>query len=153
MFVAVHIGCGTYNGGNNKKYGDLMKYACRVAMRILENNGNAKEAVKMAISVLEDSELTNSGYGSNLTKQGTVECDASIMCGQSGSWCGVGATIGVKNPIQLANHMMQSRSLGTYSLGRIRPMFDITPNNCIVCWWGTGHIYMPKKMINFVLTP
>lgn len=29
--------------------------------------------------VLQDSELTNAGYGSNLTEIGQVECDASVM--------------------------------------------------------------------------
>jgi len=47
----------------------------------------------MALKSLEDNEITNSGYGSNLSIDGTVECDASIMedSGRSGA---VGAVWG-----------------------------------------------------------
>ena len=60
-------------------------------MAILRAGGSAVDAVEVAIKVLEDREITNSGYGSNLTIDGTVECDATIVdhYGRSGA---VGAT-------------------------------------------------------------
>lgn len=48
-------------------------------MALLRNGGSAADAVEMAVRVLEDAEITNSGYGSNLSLDGTVECDAVIM--------------------------------------------------------------------------
>lgn len=33
----------------------------------------------MAVKVLEDREITNAGYGSNLAMDGVVECDAVIV--------------------------------------------------------------------------
>lgn len=48
-------------------------------MTFLKHGGNAVEAVEMAIMVLEDDPITNSGFGSNLNEEGVVECDASIM--------------------------------------------------------------------------
>lgn len=53
--------------------------AAQVAMAILRNGGSAVEAVEMALMVLEDADITNSGYGSNLAIDGSVECDATIV--------------------------------------------------------------------------
>lgn len=56
-------------------------------MAILKSGGTAVDAVEAAIKNLEDNELTNAGYGSNLTLTGNVECDATIIdhLGRSGS--------------------------------------------------------------------
>jgi len=48
-------------------------------MAVLRSGGTAVDAVEMAIKVLEDREITNAGYGSNLAMNGTVECDATIV--------------------------------------------------------------------------
>lgn len=48
-------------------------------MLILRNGGSAVDAVEMAVKILEDREITNAGYGSNLAMDGCVECDASIV--------------------------------------------------------------------------
>lgn len=59
---------------------DADKYsAAQVAMLILKNGGTALDAVEMAVKILEDREITNAGYGSNLAMDGVVECDASIV--------------------------------------------------------------------------
>lgn len=67
--------------------------ATRVAMRFLRGGGSAVEAVEVAIKVLEDKEITNAGYGSNLTIEGIVECDATVVdhLGRSGA-CGAVAS-------------------------------------------------------------
>jgi taspase (threonine aspartase 1) len=48
-------------------------------MLILKNGGTAVDAVETAIKTLEDREITNAGYGSNLAMDGVVECDAAIV--------------------------------------------------------------------------
>jgi taspase (threonine aspartase 1) len=56
-------------------------------MLILKNGGSALDAVEVAIKTLEDREITNAGYGSNLAMDGVVECDAAIVdhLGRSGA--------------------------------------------------------------------
>ena len=61
-------------------------------MTFLNNGASAVEAVEIAIRVLEDKEITNAGFGSNLSMDGTVECDATIIdhYGRSGAVGAVG---------------------------------------------------------------
>jgi hypothetical protein len=56
-------------------------------MAMLRNGGSAVDGVEIALRSLEDNEITNAGYGSNLALDGSVECDASIMedTGRSGA--------------------------------------------------------------------
>lgn len=99
-------------------------------MLILRNGGSALDAAEMAVKILEDREITNAGYGSNLAMDGVVECDASIVdhYGRSGA---VGAVYRklfdhekkqrlmaakeIRNPVSLArlvlNHTTQSLTL------------------------------------------
>lgn len=48
-------------------------------MVMLRSGAKAVDAVEMAIKVLEDREITNAGYGSNLAIDGVVEGDAVVV--------------------------------------------------------------------------
>lgn len=82
-------------------------------MTMLEQDAFATDAVAEAISVLEDDpclnagmtcspghcknsldDLSCTGHGSNLTLDGTVECDAAIMDGEDEAFGSVGAVSG-----------------------------------------------------------
>ncbi|EAW13027.1 threonine aspartase 1 [Aspergillus clavatus NRRL 1] len=107
--IFVHVGAGYHSPGNEKVHLRVCENACKAAMGILKNGGSALNAVEMAILVMEDSELTNAGYGSNLTIDGNVECDATIVdhLGRSGA---AGAVAQVKNPISLARVILEASS-------------------------------------------
>ncbi|KAL5994463.1 hypothetical protein ACLOJK_024515 [Asimina triloba] len=64
-----------------------------VTVEMMNDSGGCIDAVAAAIQVLEDDPSTNAGRGSNLTEDGHVEGDASIMdC--SGVFGSVGAVPG-----------------------------------------------------------
>ncbi|WEW60929.1 hypothetical protein PRK78_006417 [Emydomyces testavorans] len=88
-------------------------------MAVLKSGGNAVDAVEVAVKFLEDHEITNAGYGSNLTINGTVECDATIVdhLGRSGA---VGAVERVKNPIVLARLVLDA-STKPLAFNRVPP--------------------------------
>ncbi|AEE81907.1 N-terminal nucleophile aminohydrolases (Ntn hydrolases) superfamily protein [Arabidopsis thaliana] len=92
FFVAVHVGAGYHAAANEKALRSVMRRACLAASTILrQDSGECIDAVSAAIQVLEDDPSTNAGRGSNLTEDGHVECDASLMDGDSGMFGGVGA--------------------------------------------------------------
>lgn len=92
FFVAVHVGAGYHAPSNEKALKSAVKRACLAAGSILrKGSGRCIDAVTAAIQVLEDDPSTNAGRGSNLTEDGRVECDASMMDGNSGVFGAVGA--------------------------------------------------------------
>ncbi|KAK3596494.1 hypothetical protein CHS0354_007400 [Potamilus streckersoni] len=123
FLIAVHAGAGYHSLGKEVEYKVVCAKACSQAVKILKSGGSALDAVTVAIQSLEDSPLTNAGHGSNLTLAETVECDASIMDGQSLLHGAVGALSGIQNPICLARKLVNVQKQGTLLLGRIPPSF------------------------------
>ncbi|PKI39964.1 hypothetical protein CRG98_039627, partial [Punica granatum] len=123
FFVAVHVGAGYHAPSNEKALRSAMKRACLAAASVLKDSGGCLDAVAAAITVLEDDPTTNAGRGSNLTEDGHVECDASIMDGDSGAFGAVGAVPGVRNAIQIASLLAKEQTTGSSLLGLISPIF------------------------------
>lgn len=117
--------------------------ACKAAMTILRAGGSCVDGVEMALRSLEDNEITNSGFGSNLSLDGTVECDASIMeeTGISGAVGAVDSkylpalsrlhnrltfSSGFQNPSALARLILDN-SRRPLSLKRVPPILLVGP--------------------------
>ncbi|XP_026401291.1 putative threonine aspartase isoform X1 [Papaver somniferum] len=123
FFIALHVGAGYHAPSNEKSLKSVMRRACLAAASVLcKGPGVCMDAVSAAIQVLEDDPSTNAGRGSNLTEDGHVECDASIMDGASGAFGAVGAVPGVRNAIQIAICLAKEQA-GPSLLGRIPPIF------------------------------
>ncbi|EFN66280.1 Threonine aspartase 1 [Camponotus floridanus] len=121
-FIAVHVGAGQHSASLKEKYQKLCHEACKVGAQSLTCNGNALDAVVETVMVLEDSPMTNAGFGSNLTLNGTVECDASVMDGNNLQYGAIGAVSGIKNPVLLAKRLCEQQSI-KFAYGRIPPSF------------------------------
>ncbi|KAJ8412742.1 hypothetical protein AAFF_G00116930 [Aldrovandia affinis] len=122
-FVLVHAGAGYHSESKAKEYKQVCKRACQRAVEKLKAGAMAVEAVTAALVELEDSPFTNAGMGSNLNLLGEIECDASIMDGKSLHFGAVGALSGIKNPVMVANRLLQEAQKGKLSAGRIPPCF------------------------------
>ncbi|OSD06872.1 N-terminal nucleophile aminohydrolase [Trametes coccinea BRFM310] len=123
--IAVHGGAGFHplSKASDTEIKRALRSACIRASAVLGRGGEASlQAVVDAITILEDNECLNAGYGSNLTMAGTVECDASLMDGRTGDFGAVGAVSGVKNPIRLSHSVLQYAGAPD-PLGRIPPLY------------------------------
>ncbi len=111
--IAIHGGAGTLVKGMMTRELELQyKQALRVALdagyKILDQGGNAIDAVEKAVISLEDSHLFNAGKGSVFTADETHEMDASIMDGKSLNAGAVSLITGIKNPIALARNVLEN---------------------------------------------
>ncbi|KAM3424670.1 hypothetical protein BST61_g6657 [Cercospora zeina] len=117
--IFVHAGAGYHSKENEIHHLQACNEACKVAMQLMQSGGTAVDAVEIAIRVLEDREITNAGFGSNLGYDGVVECDA-IMVDHFGRSGAVGAVAQIKNPISLARQVLD-HSTQSLSLRRVPP--------------------------------
>lgn len=77
---------------------------------MLEAGESSLDVVTAAVRMLENDPLFNAGRGSGLSRDGTVEMDASIMDGRDQRAGAVACVTGVKNPVELARRVMENTS-------------------------------------------
>lgn len=97
-------------------------FYCYKGVGVLARGGSALDAAMEVTMLLENSPLTNAGFGSNLSWDGRVECDASVMDGAHLTFGACGAVAGVKNPVALARHICEQQRV-SLSLGRVPPRY------------------------------
>lgn len=92
--IVIHTGAGRYAKTNDARIKALCDQTCRLVMEELKTGLSALSGAEMAVQMLEDSPLTNAGYGSHLNGSGQVECDAAIMSNVDGKFGCVAAVPG-----------------------------------------------------------
>ncbi|KAM4059241.1 asparaginase domain-containing protein [Hirsutella rhossiliensis] len=117
--IFIHAGAGFHSHQNERVHLKACVSAAEMGMRFLKAGATATEAVEAALRILEDKEITNAGFGSNLSIDGTVECDATIVdhLGRSGA---CGAVPNIRNPISLAKLILDTSNM-PLSLRRVPP--------------------------------
>jgi beta-aspartyl-peptidase (threonine type) len=108
--LAIHGGAGTLDPKamtpeKRAAYEADLQRALNAGSKILAEGGDAMDAIKAAILIMEDSPLFNAGKGAVLTWDGTAELDASIMDGRDRSAGAVAGVKTVRNPILLADRV------------------------------------------------
>lgn len=111
--IFVHGGAGRWRRARKlESYEKFLIQAVLEGYKALKN-GSAVDAVREAISVLEDSGIFNAGIGSVLTYTGKIEVDAGIMDGSSLKFGGVAAVRNIRNPIKVAYKLLNYHILLT----------------------------------------
>ena len=130
--LAVHSGAGHYGSSNETAYLSLLQSALRSTHERITNSRCPPSAAQMAVYLLHSFELsrfTNAGLGANLTENGHVECEASVVCGRTGVVACCGAVRGVKEPSALALKLLEQAQRvgdnnlsGQFAFGRQPPL-------------------------------
>jgi beta-aspartyl-peptidase (threonine type) len=113
--IVIHGGAGALEKDSmdrelDKLYRSAMAEALHTGRKILQEGGNALDAVEMTIRVMEDNPLFNAGKGAVFTHEGRNELDASIMDGSNLGAGAVAAVTDIKNPISAARAVMTRSS-------------------------------------------
>lgn len=104
--LIVHGGAGNIPDTDHAACMAGTRLAAYIAWQLLESGASALHAVEVAVRILEDDPIFDSGRGSVLNAAGEIELDALIM---DGATLDMGAVIGVQgiaNPITLARLVM-----------------------------------------------
>ena len=85
---------------------NALREIARKGFEFLQNH-SALETVVYTVSLLEDDELFNAGIGSQIQSDGKIRMSASLMDGSSQKMSGVINIEEVKNPIQVAEKLLE----------------------------------------------
>ncbi|MSP15902.1 MAG: hypothetical protein EXR73_04700, partial [Myxococcales bacterium] len=105
--IVVHGGAGTVSDEHVAASLVGCAAAARVGLAVLLGGGSALDAVQAATRVLEDDPQFNAGVGSALTRDGTVETEASLMEGTTLRAGGVAAVPNLGCAIEVARAVLE----------------------------------------------
>ena len=106
--IIVHGGAGQVAPERHERLRAGVRAAAEAGDAILGAGGSALDAVVAAVRVLEDDPEFNAGRGSALTRDGTVETDASVMDGRTQQVGAVAAVPDLGNPVALARAVLDA---------------------------------------------
>ena len=108
MSLILHCGAGNYaNPHSDVDFEILLRNALKIGLNMLQNDEiEAQDVACAVVAILEASPLTNAAFGSNLTRNGTVECDATVAFIRKDEddpcIASIGAVCGIDSPAQAA---------------------------------------------------
>lgn len=110
--IAIHGGAGTITRESmtperERAYTAKLTEAINAGHAVLAKGGSSMDAVVVAVQIMEDSPLFNSGRGAVYNWDGIHELDASIMNGATREAGAVASVKTVKSPIALARKIME----------------------------------------------
>jgi len=105
--VVIHGGAWAIPDSLVEKSLEGVKTAATIALELLQSGKSALDAVEAAVSSLENDPTFDAGTGSVLNSKGEVEMDSMIMEGENLRCGSVACVSNVKNPVQLARHIME----------------------------------------------
>jgi beta-aspartyl-peptidase (threonine type) len=108
IVIVVHGGAGAVAPERHDRLRAGARAAARAGHTILDAGGSALDAVVAAVRMLEDDPEFNAGLGSALTRDGTVETDASVMDGATQRVGAVGAVPDLGRPVALARAVLDA---------------------------------------------
>lgn len=133
--IVVHAGAGSHATSTEQRCLDAVTAALKAAKRaLLEEHRHRSHASRAsatsaslkacvaAVASMEDDPTCNAGTGSNLTEDGRVECDAAVMDGRNQTYGACGAVPGVRNPVHLAERLLEHQLGRPRPYGRVHPM-------------------------------
>lgn len=106
--ILVHGGAGLVAPERYDRLRAGVRAAAEAGDAVLDGGGSALDAVVAAVRVLEDDPEFNAGTGAALTRDGAVETDAAIMCGDTRRVGAVAAVPDLGNPILLARAVLDA---------------------------------------------
>jgi beta-aspartyl-peptidase (threonine type) len=128
--IVCHGGAGSIPTERHDRRRSGVRTAAECGHAILARGGSALDAVVAAVRVLEDDPEFNAGLGSALTRDGTVEVDASVMDGVTQRVGAVAAVPDLAAPIALARAVLEAGEyvvLGGPAAWRFAAECGITP--------------------------
>lgn len=104
--IVCHGGAGHVTEDRHERLRAGVRAAAELGERVIEQGGSALDAVEAAVRLLEDDPEYNAGTGAALTRDATVETDASIMDGATQRVGAVAAVPDLGCAIALARAVM-----------------------------------------------
>ena len=106
MKIVVHGGAGEVSPDRHVRLRAGVRAAAEAGHAILDAGGAALDAVVAAVRMLEDDPEYNAGVGSAMTRDGTIETDASVMDGATRRFGGVAAVPDLGCAVALARAVL-----------------------------------------------
>ncbi|MED7788026.1 isoaspartyl peptidase/L-asparaginase [Francisella sp. 19X1-34] len=107
--IIIHGGCGAREDKNTSfvDYHQHLLPIIEKSYEFLKQVDDANQVAVFAAKLLEDDEIFNAGTGSRVQQDGQIRMSASIIDSQNKKFAGVINIQNIKNPIEVANRLMQ----------------------------------------------